>query len=88
MKSYESYIIIFRAPVTRLSYAATVKNVATHDIKKPTQADLDKVSPLKTCGCQGKKLRKQYIKGANSKLNYPAIEAALKSSWVDSNHGK
>ena len=72
--------------MTKLDYAVSIKNAA--NMKKPSQADIDKLSPLKTCGCQGKKLRKLYLKGAKSSLDYAAVTEALKSSWVDSNNGE
>ena len=79
---------IYRSPVTRISYAAAVKNIANHKVKKPTQAELDQVSTLKTCGCQGTKLRKLYITGAKSSQNYKAIKESLSSAWLNSNSGK
>ena len=74
--------------MSKISYAVTIKNMANRLIKKPTQADIDKLSPLKTCGCQGQKLHKLYLNGAKSSLDYAAITKALKSSWVDSNNGE
>ena len=88
---FSCFIFVYfpcRSPITRINYAAAIKNIDNHMIKKPTQADLDQESPLETCGCQGKKLRKLYIKGAKSSQDYEAIKESLSTAWLDSNQGK
>lgn len=81
--------LYYRHPVTVFKYGVEINGTAADGIKAPTAVEISEALTshnLKvTWGAR--KLRKVYLVGARSNLNYTAIAISLSAAWSETNAG-
>ena len=83
------FIYVCRSPVSVFKFGVSVKNKEADDISSPSDEELTSaLTPLnlKTTSV-ARKLRKLYLVGAKSSLDYKTVASSLSVSWAQSNTG-